>query len=377
MLMSFKQEFEKIKEQYNTGEHIRKQKALIDRLSQCPLAIFGCGGYGKRVYHTLSELGLEVCCFVDNFKTGHFQQTHIPIVSPQTVKDSYPDASIIIATLTPEKQIRAQLLSLGIAKEQILGFDVAYKLLQNLPEEKIQIGISDMYELLDQYESAFQLYPDESSRQILLNRMKTYLFREEFPAYEDIGEMYFPEQITFTDTEVFVDAGLFTGDTTELFIKKVAGKYEHIYGFEIDPKNLAMAQDNLDKYHNVTIVGQGLSDTTISAKANLGLGMGSNLNADAVDTVSLTSLNAFFKTLGETAKKPTFIKMDIEGAELAALRGAKEIISEYKPKLAIAAYHKPEDMYQLPLIIKEMNPDYKLMLRHYSRYMWETVLYAY
>lgn len=374
---SFEKEFAKIEERYNTGEHIFKQKALIDRLSQRSLALFGCGGYGKQAYHTLAELGVEVNCFVDNFKTGYFQQTHVPIVSPQTVKENYTDANIIIATLAPEKQLRSQLLSLGIAEERILGFNVAYQLLQDLPKERIQVDISHMRGLLEHYESAFQLYQDENSKKILLDRIKTYLFRDEFSDYENIDEMYFPEQITFTDKEVFIDAGLYTGDTTEQFIGKVAGKYEHIYGFEIDPKNLSGAQSNLCKYQNVTIVEQGLSDRVTSAKANLGLGMGSNISADAFDTISLTSLDEFFKTLGENVKKPTFIKMDIEGAELAALEGAKAIISKYKPKLAIAAYHKPEDMYQLPFIIREMNPDYKLMLRHYSRYMWETVLYAY
>ncbi len=377
MLMSFEQEFAKLEERYNTCEHLHKQKVLIDRLSQYPLAIFGCGGYGKRVFHTLVELGVEVSCFVDNFKTGYFQQTHVPIVSPQTVKENYTDANIIIATLAPERQLHSQLLSLGIAQEQILGFDVAYQLLQDLPEERIQVGILQMRKLLEQYESAFQMYQDEKSREILLDRIKTYLFRDEFSDYENLGDMYFPEQITFTDTEVFIDAGLYTGDTAEQFIKKVAGRYEHIYGFEIDPKNFSEAQKNLGGYRNVTIVAQGLSDRATSAKANLGLGMGSNISEGALDTISLTSLDTFFKALGANVKKPTFIKMDIEGAELAALKGSEEIISEFKPKLAIAAYHKPEDMYQLPLIIKEINPDYKLMLRHYSRYMWETVLYAY
>lgn len=72
----------------------------------------------------------------------------------------------------------------------------------------------------------------------------------------------------------------------------------------------------------------------------------------------------------------TFIKMDIEGAEKESILGAKEIIKKYKPKLAICVYHKLEDIYMIPKMIKELVPEYKLYLRHHSLGMWETVCYA-
>jgi hypothetical protein len=72
----------------------------------------------------------------------------------------------------------------------------------------------------------------------------------------------------------------------------------------------------------------------------------------------------------------TFIKMDIEGSEMDALYGAKETIIRNKPKLAICIYHKPEHLYQIPLLIHEWVPEYKLYIRHHSHYDSETVLYA-
>lgn len=72
----------------------------------------------------------------------------------------------------------------------------------------------------------------------------------------------------------------------------------------------------------------------------------------------------------------TFIKMDIEGAELAALKGAKNTIKMYKPKLAICVYHNPLDIIEIPKLIKEIEPSYKLYLRHYSKFYSDTILYA-
>ena len=72
----------------------------------------------------------------------------------------------------------------------------------------------------------------------------------------------------------------------------------------------------------------------------------------------------------------TFIKMDIEGAELEALRGAESIIRKQRPKLAICVYHKPEDIWTIPMYILSLQNDYRLFLRHYSFGDTETVLYA-
>ncbi len=68
--------------------------------------------------------------------------------------------------------------------------------------------------------------------------------------------------------------------------------------------------------------------------------------------------------------------MDIEGAELEALQGAKNTIQRFLPKLAICIYHKPKDIIEIPLYIKKIAPRYNLYLRHYSNFHSETVLYA-
>ncbi len=75
-------------------------------------------------------------------------------------------------------------------------------------------------------------------------------------------------------------------------------------------------------------------------------------------------------------ERVTFIKMDIEGSELAALKGAANTIRSQKPKLAICIYHSPQDMLNIPIYIKSLVPEYKIYIRHYTDMMLETVCYA-
>jgi hypothetical protein len=75
--------------------------------------------------------------------------------------------------------------------------------------------------------------------------------------------------------------------------------------------------------------------------------------------------------------KPTFIKMDIEGAEVEALKGAENTIKAYLPQLAICVYHRLSDIWEIPLLIKSFYEGYKFYLRSYNFMGLETVLYAF
>ncbi|MDR0605974.1 MAG: FkbM family methyltransferase [Bacteroidales bacterium] len=92
------------------------------------------------------------------------------------------------------------------------------------------------------------------------------------------------------------------------------------------------------------------------------------------ELVKLVSLDEYLSE--QERSEITYIKLDIEGAELTALKGMKETIADFKPKLAICIYHKAEDLWELPLFIHELNPDYKLYIRHHWKNFTETVLYA-
>ena len=92
----------------------------------------------------------------------------------------------------------------------------------------------------------------------------------------------------------------------------------------------------------------------------MGGGVSSKVDPDGEESIQIETLDHFF-----SKEAPTFIKMDIEGAEESAVLGGVHIIGEYLPTLAISAYHKKEDLFYLPQLIQELGrKQYKIYLRH-------------
>lgn len=83
-------------------------------------------------------------------------------------------------------------------------------------------------------------------------------------------------------------------------------------------------------------------------------------------------------TLDESLKdrNPSFIKFDIEGAELDALEGARDVISRCRPVLAVSVYHEQAHLWQIPLALSEICSDYSYYLRPHGTEGWDLVCYA-
>ena len=96
------------------------------------------------------------------------------------------------------------------------------------------------------------------------------------------------------------------------------------------------------------------------------------MNATRVETITIDDLVS-----EEKLKRVDFIKMDIEGAELEALRGAENTIRQFHPKLAISLYHKLNDLWEIPEYIDSLGLGYKFSLKHVTIHAEETVLFAY
>lgn len=213
---------------------------------------------------------------------------------------------------------------------------------------------------------------DDKSKEVLeglINIRNSQMTNEWYKFYS--GKQYFCKDIfQFTEKEVFVDGGAYTGDTAIEFAELMSNKYKKIYSFEPDKKVFEeyTVKQNLENY---IPINKGLWDTEDVAYFEMGQDGSSKISEkNNLTKVELDSIDRVIR------EEVTFIKMDIEGAEMKALKGASEHIKKYKPKLAICLYHKPEDIIEIPFYIKELVPEYKMYIRHHSLINTETVLYA-
>lgn len=186
---------------------------------------------------------------------------------------------------------------------------------------------------------------------------------------------YFDKEIIMPQSgEIFIDGGCFDCDTDKLFIKWCSGDYRKIIAFEPDEENYNKCLEvrSEEKISNLDIYHKGLWDCETDLYFSGNRGVGSKI-ADDAGTVKVSAA-AIDDMVGND--EVTFIKLDVEGAELKALKGAEKTIKKYRPKLAICIYHKPEDVLEIPEYILSLHEDYKLYIRHYLLTRYETVLYA-
>ncbi len=165
----------------------------------------------------------------------------------------------------------------------------------------------------------------------------------------------------------------------KLFSEYVDGNYRKIHAFALDEDNFHILQKNTVEMHDVVLHPVGVGDK--NERITYFVGSGTNEPTDGISLMKQggEKRSAKIVRLDDALKgeQVTFIKMDIEGSEVAALRGVEAILRTQKPQLAICVYHKTSDFWEIPFLIREANQNYKLYLRHhYNRNCWGTVLYG-
>ncbi len=181
--------------------------------------------------------------------------------------------------------------------------------------------------------------------------------------------------------ETIIDAGACWGDTALYFAASV-GKEGKVYSYEFIPSNLDIFKRNVGLNpmfkEIINVVKKPLWDYSGKKLFFKDNGPGSRLSEnplqDSNDMVETIAIDDFVAQ--NNIERINFIKMDIEGAELAALKGAIHTIKRDQPKLAIAIYHSISDMGNIPVFINELNLGYKLYIGHYTIHAEETILFA-
>lgn len=360
-------EFEQVIDEIIEEAHHRREMEIIKEQAAGgkKIILFGAGNCGHIVYRFLTKEGVEITAFCDNRLAGSIdEETNIRIIGPEELTADTKRFFIVITVADKPvyQKIYEQLMESGFDGNQCL-------FMENYIE---RIPIEFLVKNREKYKEAFELLADEMSREIYIERIKRVFLLSDISHIMALAtEQYFDEKVELTEQEVFVDCGAYIGDTAMEFIQRVKGKYRQIYMFEAESSKFGQIHENLigNRYklypygvwsdnRELCFDANGSSASKVSDD-----GKGIQVEVVALDNVEFEEI-------------PTFIKMDIEGAEKEALLGAKNMISKYHPKLAICVYHRWEDLFELPLLIKEISPSYKLYIRHYSDHFAETVCYA-
>lgn len=229
---------------------------------------------------------------------------------------------------------------------------------------------------ISEYNDLFHSLEDLESKRTLENIINFRLTQDltHMKFYTDRQFYQYFEPFLSLDDATFVDVGGFDGFTSELFAK-LNPKFPKILFFEPNELNLNIAKNrllnNIDKVEFYQI-GVGLKKERLRFSQN---GSASFVNNDGDNIVDIDSLDNILINYQVDELSNLYIKMDIEGWEMNALKGAEKIIREYSPKLAVCVYHNPNDILEIFNYIKKINPSYKVYIRHYTEGLDETVMY--
>jgi FkbM family methyltransferase len=370
-------------------------------------AIFGTGTMAKLWLQSEKDFKLDY--FFTGMKEGGAEDyLGVPIVKPEEIEDKF-NYTVLISVTTLDSQTYRNSQNLLFGNKLInylknIGFTAVYSLQDSSKEFfpnclRQQDAICYLWTYDSNYKTAHE-YDIESKDKLrilsenlfdtksqnLLNqilRFRESLDYADYPNIETNEKQYLdPTFISNLGDINMLDLGAYNGDTAEDFINVIGNKVSKIYC--IEPSNINLMElDSFLKSRNM--YSQKIIPVMCAMGSESGLakiqGSGSSLIVDILqkdvnlikngNIVPVCTVDQTFNNLGIN-----LIKMDIEGAEKEVLLGGKKYIKEFSPFLAIAIYHKPTDLFEIPSIILDINPNYKFLLRLYSENLRELILYC-
>lgn len=359
--------------------NINNEEAFWQRLPALaehkPLVLYGMGDGADKLLRQLDRLGLRPAGIFasDEFVRGQ-SFAGMPVLTYAQARERFGAMLVLVCFGTERPEVLANIAK--IAAEQELYAP-------HLPLFGTMLADAAFWR---QYQAelaaAAEVWADMASRAVYVN----YL------SYMWTGRIDFLQAVTSSKAaawpllqlhsdEVYIDLGAYDGDTVLEFADSVQGCWRQIWALEPDSKNFAKLQARLDGMPETKVLPlaayQHSGELLFAGRAGrnsalAGQTAGTAKKQYTVRGVSLDDLRREYLTCA-----PTFIKMDVEGAEESVLRGAEQLLAEHRPKLSVAAYHRTEDIFRLPLLLKRLNPAYRLYLRHHPYIPgWETNIYA-
>jgi len=294
------------------------------------------------------------------------------IISPGQLK-KMENVCVLICSPRPEV--------INAVKEQVHEMELECYLLDEVILKQHAEQILECYDLLE----------DEKSRTVYANIILSHI-KGTYPGAEfRCKRTYFAVDkfMTGTINEVFVDCGAYVGDSVERYIWERYGAVGKIIAFEPDTKSYKALKKRIErlkdewnlKDEQFCVYPYGIGDKEYMGTFNNygdDNGLGSKFTEDKENKEKPEEENLCrVVSLDEILKeKYHFLKADIESYEYKMLLGAKEGIRKWKPLIAVCIYHNAVDLYSIPLLIRKLEKEYKMAVRHHTASLADTVLYC-
>jgi len=328
------------------------------------IIIYGTGVGGRRIYDILREMGYRSFVFTDS-NPAVWGETIFgyDIISPEKIKKN---DIVCIASYFNSIEIANKLYQSGIKNIVELFF------LKLLDLKKTIIFLQNN---IDNIKKVLKLLYDEKSKECYL---KMLLFRLTLnPLYittSPSDRRYFHPIVRPNSNDIVIDGGAYDGDTIEWW-SKMGVSPKIIFAFDPDEINYLNLIKKYKTEKKIKPVKKGLYNKQMKLKFHGNSGSaGSLIREDGSESIEVISIDLFVKK--NEISSIDLIKLDIEGAELKALMGAKHVLSEFSPKLQICLYHKTSDFIEIPLLINSINSNYDMYVEHHSHTLTETILYC-
>jgi FkbM family methyltransferase len=348
---------------------IKEKETAWDKLKaeKRPIYIYGMGDGALKIMAVFRKCGIQLKGIFasDDFVRGHSFEGY-KVMKLSEVEELEKDFVVVLAFAAGYQSIVDRI------------HEIAEKHTLYVPDVPVTGGGLFTYDYCvqnaEKLQEVYDSLADDFSRKVYANIINfkisgdiKYLDAVTTPKAEIYRDIIKPHM-----GETYVDLGAYNGDTIREVLEFTHGRYTGIYAVEPDKKNYKKLMKFVDgmKYVYTYNSAAWCVDTELPFAAKAG--RQSAISADSENLISARSVDSI---LGR--KAATIIKMDVEGFEREAIWGAAQTIVRYSPKLMISLYHRNEDIFELPLLIKMLNPNYKLYIRH-QLYIpaWETNLYA-
>lgn len=353
------------------------------------ILLYGAGNIGGKLYKNLKESGVDVVCFIDRNKNLDLSKFEISVYHPENgdLEKFKENGYVILSALFSLNlctEIKRQLSDIGF--KNVFGLHEID--LSSLNSQAFYENLFDgYYNCVDvigkkraEIKEVFSLLEIEQDKELYINIIRAHLTRNftRFKDPYDVGMQYLaydiPKKIDYSN---FIDCGGFDGDTIRNFIHKGI-EMKNIVVFE--PQNelyckiTEYIRQNGDKFNSAAIFPCGVYSKTEKLRFSVSddAPSVSKLDKNGEETIQCVAIDDALQGFN-----PTFIKMDIEGAEFEALKGARRTIAKCHPYLAICVYHSLPHIWEIPLLIKSFYKNYKFYLKNYGFMGLETVLYAF